>query len=90
MPTPAPVPTKPAPARVHAPSKGRPPEVPATLSAAARSIVAALGKLGGKGDKRALIGAGADRAEWSTALSECYRAKVVQRVKGAEVVHALA
>jgi len=89
MPKPTPAP-KPAPARVHAPSAKRPPDAPATLSAAAQSILAALGKVGGKGDKRTLIGAGADKAAWSDALSECYRAKVVQRVKGAEVVHALA
>jgi len=78
------------PARVHAPTKGRPPEMPTTLSPAARAILEALARLGKPANKAALIGAGVDRATWSEALSEAYRAKAVKRVPGADVLHTLA
>jgi hypothetical protein len=83
-------PAKPAPARaVHVPGK-RPPDMPETLSAAARSILAALSKVGKPANKAELLAAGADRATWSEGLSELYRARKVKRAPGAEVAHQIA
>jgi len=90
--TPAPVQPapKPAPSRaVHVPGK-RPPDMPESLSAAARSILAALSKVGKPANKAELLAAGADRAEWSAGLSELYRSRKVKRVPGADVLHSLA
>lgn len=87
---PAPIAPKPAPARVHVPSAKRPPDMPATLSPAAQSIVAALAKLGKPANKAALVAAGVNRADWSDALSEVYRARKVKRAPGADVLHCLA
>ena len=94
MPNPAPIaaPANPAPApTVHAPSTGRPPAAKAhTLSAPAAALVAGLARIGKPANKAALLAVGVDRATWSEALSEAYRAGAVRRVKGADVLHALA
>jgi hypothetical protein len=91
-PAPVAAPANPAPApTVHAPSTGRPPAAKAhTLSAPAAALVAGLARIGKPANKAALLAVGVDRATWSEALSEAYRAGAVRRVKGADVLHALA